>query len=397
MYEVVVIGGGPSGMAAALGAKEIADKVAIIERSDYLGGILPQCIHNGFGTRYLNKDLTGPEFSDYLERKVRKEDIDIFLGAHVSNIKKTSAGIFRIVLNDRLIESKTVVFATGCKEKTRYSLNIPGDRPSGVFTAGTAQALMDIYGYLPGKKVVILGSGDIGLIVARRFAMEGAEVIGVYEINSFPGGLPRNIVQCLQDFDIPIYLNSTILEIKGKKRVEGVVIGKIKDGKIVNREFVKCDTVIISAGLVPNTKLLLKMGAEIDPNTGGPMVNEYYETSIEGAFASGNLLVVNDLVDYAVEQGEIAGKNAALRSRGLLKKRNFYRITPGQGIKFAVPQMISGEVEVKIAIRVTKYIESGTVVIGDLRKKVIHVNPSTMFFLKIPPGKINSDSMVMIV
>ncbi len=386
MYDVVVIGGGPAGMAAALKAKEFVDMVAIVERNEYLGGILPQCIHNGFGLQYFKEDLTGPEFANHLVEKVKNEDIDLLLGEHVDALK--NAGNFKIQLIGGKIESKSVIFATGAKEKTRYMINIPGDRPSGVMTAGTAQTFLDMHGYLPGKKVVILGSGDIGLITARRLAMEDAEVLGVYEILPYPSGLTRNIVQCLQDYDIPLFLNHTILEIKGKKRVEKVLVGEIKDGKLVRKEWVDCDTVIIAAGLVPNNKLLIKMGAEMDPKTGGPVVNEYLETSIKGAFSCGNSLVINDIVDYAVIQGEIAGRNAALYSKGKLGDRKFKRIEVGRGIKFVMPQMVSGEEDVELIMRVSEPMDTAKIRVGDERKTLRFVNPSTMISFKLKSGKL---------
>ena len=394
MYDVIVIGGGPAGMTAAIEAKKKVGKVAIFERNEYLGGILPQCIHNGFGIHYLKRDLTGPEFANYLIDKVRKENIDVFYEAHIKSVKKDEN--FIIKSSGGIMEARAIVFATGCMEKTRYMLNIAGDRPSGVFTAGTAQAFIDMYGYLPGKKIVILGSGDIGLIVARRFAMEGAKVIGVYEILPYPSGLPRNIAQCLDDYNIPLYLEHTILEIRGKKRVEGVVVGKIKNEKVIEKKFVECDTVIIAAGLIPNNRILKNMGAEIDPKTHGPVVNEFFESSIEGVFSCGNSLVVNDLVDYAVFQGEIAGKNASLYSLDELPKRKFFRIKSGKGIRFVVPQKVSGEENVNIILRVEKPYTKARIRIGNVERKYRYLNPATMLFFPLQKGEIEENETVFL-
>ncbi len=394
MYDVVVIGGGPAGMASAIESKRHAKKVAIIERNEYLGGILMQYIHNGFGVHYLKRDLTGPEFANYLIDFVKKEEIDVFCDTHIISVEKNRN--FIIKSSRGIIESRSIVFATGCMEKTRYMLNIPGDRPSGVFTAGTAQAFIDLYGYLPGKRVVIFGSGDIGLIVARRFAMEGADVIGVYEILPYPGALPRNITQCLDDYKIPLYLEHTILEIRGRRRVEGVVVGKIKNGKIIEKKFVECDTVIIAAGLIPNNKILKNMGAEIDPRTKGPVVNEFLENSIRGTFSCGNSLVVNDLVDYAVFQGEIAGKYASLYAMDALPQRKFFRIRPGNGIKFVVPQKVSGKEDVNLILRVEKPYNTAKIKLGKVERKYRYLNPATMVFFNLPMGEIEKDETIFV-
>lgn len=398
MYDVAIVGGGPAGMAAAVKAKEHVDNVVIIERNSYLGGVLPQCIHTGFGLHYFKEDLTGPEFSYRMEKKVAEMNIEVLYERYVKSIEKIG-GEYKFVIktNEEDIKTKAIVFSTGCKERTRYMLNIPGDRPSGVFTAGTAQMLMDLYGYLPGKRVVVLGSGDIGLIMARRFAMEGSEVVGVYEILPYPSGLPRNIKQCLEDFGIPLYLRHTVVEIKGKKRLEGVVVAQLDDnGNIVRKEFVKCDTLIIAAGLIPNTKLMEDLGVEIDPGTNGPVIDEHYQTNIEGVFSCGNSLIVNDLVDYAVMQGEIAGKYAALYAKGILNINNkeFYRIEPGNGIRFVVPHFVSGQSDVNLIMRVTKPYNNATLIINDFRRKYPILRPSEMLIVKLPAKYITGNLRV---
>ncbi len=314
--DVVIIGGGPAGLAAAVSAKENGiDDILILERDGELGGILNQCIHNGFGLHTFKEELTGPEYAERFIDKVKKLEIPYKLNTMVLDISSEKLviamnkgeGIFRI-------QAKTVILAMGCRERSRGALNIPGYRPAGVFSAGTAQRLVNMEGFLPGKEVVILGSGDIGLIMARRMTLEGAEVKVVAELMPYSGGLKRNIVQCLDDFGIPLKLSHTVVEIKGKERVEGITLAQVdSNNKPIpgTEEVYSCDTLLLSVGLIPENELSRSMGVEMSPVTGGPIVNESLETNIDGVFACGNVLHVHDLVDFVSEEAKVAGRNAA--------------------------------------------------------------------------------------
>ena len=345
-YDIVIIGGGPAGLAAAISARKNGiESTLILERDKELGGILNQCIHNGFGLHTFGEELTGPEYADRFIRQVREQNIEYKLNTMVINISREKVitamnreeGMF-------LIQAKAVILAMGCRERSRGALNIPGYRPAGIYSAGTAQRLVNIEGYLPGREVVILGSGDIGLIMARRMTLEGAKVKVVAELMPYSGGLKRNIVQCLDDFGIPLKLSHTVVNIKGKERVEGVTLAQVgADGKPIpgTEEEYACDTLLLSVGLIPENELSREMGVELNRVTSGPVVNESLETNIEGVFACGNVLHVHDLVDYVSQEASAAGKNAAnYIKNGKEKDAKIVEILPVDGVRYTVPKYI---------------------------------------------------------
>ena len=397
IYDLIVIGGGPAGLAAASAAHDAGSReILVLERDERLGGILNQCIHNGFGLHTFKEELTGPEYA--------QRYIDILTGKGIEY--KTDTMVLDISADkDTLIKTVTavsgsdgltvysayaVVLAMGCRERSRGALNIPGYRPAGIFSAGTAQRLVNIEGYLPGRRVVILGSGDIGLIMARRMTLEGAKVLACAELMPYSGGLKRNIVQCLDDFGIPLLLSHTVTEIRGKERVTGVVISEVgEDRKPIpgTERFYECDTLLLSVGLLPENELSKELGTEISPVTGGPVVSESFETSVPGVFAAGNVLHVHDLVDFVSEEAAAAGAHAAafaaelkdragapdteLRDRGI-------EITFDGGPRYTVPQFInpahvSGPVKVRFRVgsvlknRVVKVLFDGNCVLSKKR------------------------------
>ncbi len=315
-YDIVVIGGGPAGLAAAISAKRSGiDSVLILERDRELGGILNQCIHNGFGLHTFQEELTGPEYAHRFIRQVMELGIEYRLDTMVMDISREKL-VMAMNRKDGLfdIQAKAVILAMGCRERARGALNIPGFRPAGIYSAGTAQKLVNVEGCMPGREVVILGSGDIGLIMARRMTLEGARVQAVAELMPYSGGLKRNIVQCLEDYGIPLKLSHTVIDIRGRERLEGVTLAEADGrGRPVpgTEEFYSCDTLLLSVGLIPENELSGKMGVEMNPVTSGPRVNESLETNIGGVFACGNVLHVHDLVDFVSEEAGAAGRNAA--------------------------------------------------------------------------------------
>lgn len=351
-YDVLVMGGGPAGLAAAAKAAELGLRALIVEAGERLGGIPLQCIHPGFGIHYFREDLTGPEFVHRLIGRAEELGVGALTSAHVLRAEYVSPArkVLEVITPEgtRILEAPALIYAVGARERSRYEIGVAGPNPAGVMTAGEAQALMDIYGVLPGRRVLIVGSGDVGLIMARRFALEGAEVVGVVEILPYPSGLPRNVQQCLLDYGIPLYLSHAVVSIKEEGgRVSAAVVAEVGDDLEPvpgTEEVIPCDTVVIAAGLVPRSSLLRGMGASIDPRTGGPYVNEWLETSLPGVFAAGNALVINDYVDYAVEQGEAAA--ASVREyidRGhSLPTTGERRVRLGRNVRLAVPQYVSG-------------------------------------------------------
>lgn len=347
-YDIVIIGGGPAGLAAACAAYDQGvQDVLILERDKELGGILNQCIHNGFGLHTFQEELTGPEYAKRYEVETEKRKIPYLLETMVLDISPEKE-ITALNRKDGLftIQAKAVILAMGCRERPRGALNIPGYRPAGIYSAGTAQRLVNIEGYLPGREVVILGSGDIGLIMARRMTLEGAKVKVVAELMPYSGGLKRNIVQCLDDFGIPLKLSHTVVDIKGKERVEAVTLAQVDENRKPipgTEEEYTCDTLLLSVGLIPENELSDKLGVRLHPVTGGPVVNESLETSIPGVFACGNVLHVHDLVDYVSGEAKEAGARAAQYLKGGKTdslKENIVQIIPENGVRYTVPSTI---------------------------------------------------------
>ncbi|NJE03456.1 NAD(P)/FAD-dependent oxidoreductase [Thermococcus sp. MV11] len=396
-YDVVVIGGGPAGMAAAVRAKELGLKVLLLDENDYLGGILPQCIHPGFGLHYFREELTGPEFAARLARKMVELGVEYKTAARVLEIKNYSdlekVVIFTSPSGAYGVWARAVIYAAGARERHAFEIGIVGDRVSGVYTAGEAQTLMDIYGIMPGKEVVIVGSGDVGLIMARRFALEGAKVKAVIELMPYPGGLARNVM-ILRDFDIPLYLSHKVVEVRGRGRVERVKVVKVDENlrEIQGSEFwIEADTLIVSAGLVPNVKKLTAIGVEIDPSTGGPVVNDRLETSVPGIFVAGNALLINDLVDYVAEQGELAAEGAReFIEKGGIESRKWVKVEKGENVRLLAPHYLSGDRDVYLYLRVARPMEDVELRIPEIGKKMKLpvVKPAEMLRVKLKAEEI---------
>lgn len=349
VYDIVIIGGGPAGMAAAVAAKKQGiERILILERDRELGGILNQCIHNGFDLHTFQEELTGPEYADRFIGQVKLYNIEYKLNTMVMDVSRDK----RVTAMNREegmfeIQAKAIILAMGCRERSRGALNIPGYRPAGIYSAGTAQRLVNMEGFLPGREVVILGSGDIGLIMARRMTLEGAKVKVVAELMPYSGGLKRNIVQCLDDYKIPLKLSHTVIDIKGKERVEGVTLAEVDENRRPikgTEEFYSCDTLLLSVGLIPENEISGSMGVELNPITSGPKVNERLETSIEGVFACGNVLHVHDLVDFVSEEAAAAGKNAAMyvqEGESASEQGRKIKLRPLAGVRYTVPETIN--------------------------------------------------------
>jgi len=380
-YDVVVIGGGPAGLAAAIAARKAgADRVLVIERNSEAGGILPQCIHNGFGAIVFGQDLPGPQYALRYSRMAAAEGVQIMLDTFVVEISN-ERDVYAMSSHGGYVHfrPRAIVLAMGCRERTRAQIRLPGTRAAGVFTAGTVQRLVNIEGYMPGRRFAVLGSGDIGMIMARRLAIEGAEVVGVYELLPYLTGLRRNYVQCLSDYEIPLHLSMTVTNIFGKERVEGIEVSKV-DEKLQpipgTEQAIACDALLLSVGLIPENELSRQIGIEIDPRTSGPRVDSSMATSVPGIFAAGNVTGIYDLVDYVSKAGEVAGYEAAKFAAGVqiatstnaasdrpaeeTLASGAVRVTPGENVGTIIPQLLkvaAGQAERYVTIRPRALIE----------------------------------------
>ena len=359
LHDLVIVGGGPAGMAAAVAAYDAGCKdVVILDREPELGGILMQCIHNGFGLHKLGQELTGPEYAAVYVNKVKERNIKVYAETMVTAVSPEKVVTAQNRQGILKIQAKAVILAMGCRERSRGALNISGSHCAGIYSAGTAQKLVNCMGYQVGKRVVILGSGDIGLIMARRMSFEGAKVEAVCEVMPYSGGLTRNIVQCLEDFGIPLYLSTTVVQIHGKERLEGVTIAQVDERRQPIEEtkrYIPCDTLLLSVGLIPENELTRSAGIPMDPITNGAMVDEHCQTAVPGIFACGNVLHVHDLVDYVSDEAERAGKGAVSFIAGLAEEKTAIATKPGYGVRYVLPQTIhTTEEDVTVFLRVAQ-------------------------------------------
>jgi NADPH-dependent 2,4-dienoyl-CoA reductase/sulfur reductase-like enzyme len=396
LVDIAVIGGGPAGLGAAIRDKELGTQnVLLIERSEELGGVLPQCIHNGFGLWYFKEELSGPAYAHKLIKKSKEVGVEFLTRTMVIEISQDR--VITAINNETVleIEAKAIILCMGCRERARGAIRIPGDRPAGVFTAGTAQRIINIEGYIPGKKIVILGSGDIGMIMARRLTLEGAKVEAVVELLPFIGGLIRNEVQCLRDFNIPVYTSHTVKNIIGKDRLEKVVIAEVdKNRNIVfgTEKEIEADTLLLSVGLIPENELSNMAGVKLNPLTGGPIVNNLWQTNVEGIFAGGNVVHVHDLADYVTESSEIAVDNAVDYINGKIEIDKDIDVKAGKNIRYVVPnKIVNTSKKISMFMRVSWPLNDATIKIGNIyEKKFTFARPSEQIRIDLPREKFRN-------
>jgi NADPH-dependent 2,4-dienoyl-CoA reductase/sulfur reductase-like enzyme len=391
-YDVVVVGAGPAGLAAAVGARRAgADRVLVVDREREAGGILQQCIHHGFGLHHFKEELTGPEYAQRFLGEVEGEGVDVLTDSYVLDVDGSRT--VTLLSPDHgvaSVRSGAVVLAMGARERTREAIRIPGSRPAGVMTAGFAQKLVNLAGYLPGRRVAILGSGDIGLIMARRLVLEGVEVVGVFELMPHANGLSRNVVQCLHDFDIPLHLSTTVVRVHGVDRVERVTVAPVDEARrpMVERAWdVSCDTLLVSIGLIPDNELARHLGVRLDPVTTGPLVTSSMETSRDGVFACGNTVHIHDLVDFVSQESLVAGAAAgAYATGGRRHADDNVRLVPGENVRYCVPSTISTDREHTIYLRVATPVAPCTLRLGDAYQRPLrYAVPGEMVTLTVRP------------
>lgn len=395
-YALVIIGAGPAGMAAAIRACDLGvSSILLIDREPEPGGILNQCIHNGFGLHWFKEELTGPEYAERFAEQLAKRSITLLTDAFVMEVDSNRrVAVLSAKTGLVVVSAAAVILAMGARERTRGAIRIPGDRPSGVLNAGLAQKFVNQLGVLPGRRAVILGSGDIGLIMARRLTLEQVEVEGVYEIMPHANGLNRNIVQCLHDFGIPLHLSTTVVQIHGRDRLEGVTVAPVGPDRVpqlVHARYIACDTLLLSVGLIPENELSRQMGVALDPVTQGPVVDSRMQTSLAGVFACGNVVHIHDLVDFVSAEGTLAGESAARFIQGESVAPDAIRLRPGAHVRYCVPHSLSPGRTQTVYLRVDQPLQRARLKIGPNEAKVLrYAFPAEMISVRVIPPALEA-------